>query len=350
MAAKTKSNATIPGYAQVRQHVYSLIASRPEDKSKPLTTEKELCELFGMARGTIRRALSSLEEEGMLIRRQHYGTFVNPSFAAAMMQQLPHVGIVIGNGNYAFFDNYEVSMLRGALGAMLGANSYTHVLQFNDDPEKALKLFKMSGGCGLLWLGSDFGCERDLEFLKTLKMPVVMALPACSDDAFDSIEIDYCDYGYRACKALFKKGFKRILFLDNNSKPKVDEKRRGCQEAFKEAELPWDESLWVPASISDTRARVEELLSLPEPPQAIQGPSPFARIVSELLVKHPEIHSFLSGTSLCQSDEVSIAAPTESCGEAGMRMLLDRISGKTDGPPVKIKVKMDIQLKPEERQ
>ncbi|MEV7024420.1 winged helix-turn-helix domain-containing protein [Kitasatospora sp. NPDC093558] len=44
-----------------------------------LDTEKALCERFGVARKTLRRALGSLREEGWIFTVPHRGTFVaNP--------------------------------------------------------------------------------------------------------------------------------------------------------------------------------------------------------------------------------------------------------------------------------
>lgn len=60
----------------IRQYVLSRMASgqlRPGDK---LPTERELTAMFGGGRGTVRKTLLSLEEDGLLLREVGRGTFV----------------------------------------------------------------------------------------------------------------------------------------------------------------------------------------------------------------------------------------------------------------------------------
>lgn len=51
-----------------------LLSSRQADEQIP--TEKEIGEIFGLSRITVRRAIQTLVEQGVLIRRQGKGTFI----------------------------------------------------------------------------------------------------------------------------------------------------------------------------------------------------------------------------------------------------------------------------------
>jgi GntR family transcriptional regulator len=57
-----------------------------------LATERDLCQELGLSRITIRRALHILEEEGLIVRQQGRGTFVNPQ---------PRRRIPIVNGDFS---------------------------------------------------------------------------------------------------------------------------------------------------------------------------------------------------------------------------------------------------------
>ena len=85
-------------YSRIRQYVFTRIAAAaPEESSLCLTTERELCELFAASRGTVRRALQMLVDEGLLVRRPHHGTFIHPAVLNSAGQQ-KLIGLIILNG------------------------------------------------------------------------------------------------------------------------------------------------------------------------------------------------------------------------------------------------------------
>ena len=61
---------------QVRQHVKALITAGRFDDGR-IPSETELASDLGVSRTTVRDALSRLEHEGVVVRRQGAGTFVN---------------------------------------------------------------------------------------------------------------------------------------------------------------------------------------------------------------------------------------------------------------------------------
>lgn len=72
---------------QLRQ----LIGRHAGEPGKPLPTERDLSERFGVGRREIRRALDVLEEEGRIWRKQGKGTFIGPEAPAQplILQTLP---------------------------------------------------------------------------------------------------------------------------------------------------------------------------------------------------------------------------------------------------------------------
>lgn len=65
-----------------------------------IPNEAQLCELFGVSRITVRRALADLEAKGLLLRKQRLGTFVHPDFQPARQ-----------SGTLAFLDALESTAL-----------------------------------------------------------------------------------------------------------------------------------------------------------------------------------------------------------------------------------------------
>ncbi|MFG1955341.1 GntR family transcriptional regulator [Micromonospora sp. NPDC048830] len=66
----------MPLHEQIRNVLLHEIESGAYDSGGRLPTEPELCEQFGVSRITVRRAVSDLEEMGLVHRKQGVGTFV----------------------------------------------------------------------------------------------------------------------------------------------------------------------------------------------------------------------------------------------------------------------------------
>lgn len=77
--AMSESNSSLA--IEALRKLIALHALTPE---KPLPTERELVVEFGMGRRAIRRALSVLEAEGQIWRRQGRGTFIGPTPPSAV--------------------------------------------------------------------------------------------------------------------------------------------------------------------------------------------------------------------------------------------------------------------------
>ncbi len=69
---------TRPLYIQTVDALYELLEHNIYEAGRPLPAEAELATLLGVSRSTIREALSHLEKDGLIIRKQGVGTFVTP--------------------------------------------------------------------------------------------------------------------------------------------------------------------------------------------------------------------------------------------------------------------------------
>jgi GntR family transcriptional regulator len=67
----------VPRYHQLKQILLKRITSGEFDPGDQFPTEEDLCETYGVSRGTVARAVSMLAEEGWLRREQGRGTFVS---------------------------------------------------------------------------------------------------------------------------------------------------------------------------------------------------------------------------------------------------------------------------------
>lgn len=65
----------IPKYQRIADHLRKELISVNRGKINKLPTEKELCERYGVSRQTVRQALSIIEHEGLIERRQGSGAY-----------------------------------------------------------------------------------------------------------------------------------------------------------------------------------------------------------------------------------------------------------------------------------
>lgn len=70
-----------PLYIRAVDALYELIEAGVYQTSQPLPAEAELAAQLGVSRSTIREALSHLEKDGLIVRKQGVGTFVAPHSA-----------------------------------------------------------------------------------------------------------------------------------------------------------------------------------------------------------------------------------------------------------------------------
>ncbi|MFL9812225.1 GntR family transcriptional regulator [Stutzerimonas sp. VN223-3] len=75
----------LPLYQRLREEMLAKIAAGEWTPGAPIPTEAELTRLYGVAIGTVRKAVDTLVNEGLLLRSQGRGTFVRrPNFDASL--------------------------------------------------------------------------------------------------------------------------------------------------------------------------------------------------------------------------------------------------------------------------
>ena len=70
------SDASSPLYAQLMQKIKNSISNGELKTGSKIAAEQELCAQYGVSRITVRKAISELEKQGILEKKQGKGTFV----------------------------------------------------------------------------------------------------------------------------------------------------------------------------------------------------------------------------------------------------------------------------------
>jgi GntR family transcriptional regulator len=100
-----------PLYEEVRAHLTEGIAAGRWKAGEAIPPEAELARHFGVAIGTIRKAVDNLVAQGALARRQGKGTFVTSHDGSRMLFHFFHV--VRGDGTRAYPQVRTVAFQRG---------------------------------------------------------------------------------------------------------------------------------------------------------------------------------------------------------------------------------------------
>lgn len=75
---KINKDSRLPLYYQLSDAIKDKIESGGWEAHTQLPSERELCEIYGVSRATVRQAMQELEVNGYIYKVQGKGTFVNP--------------------------------------------------------------------------------------------------------------------------------------------------------------------------------------------------------------------------------------------------------------------------------
>jgi GntR family transcriptional regulator len=75
--AELNKNSPLPLWYQVKENIIDLIEQGSYSDDSSLPTEKQLCKQFEVSVITVRKAMDELTREGILVKKQGKGTFLN---------------------------------------------------------------------------------------------------------------------------------------------------------------------------------------------------------------------------------------------------------------------------------
>lgn len=325
MTEMEKPGTILPAYHRIRQYIFARVAATsPLEEQAPLTTERELCELFGVSRGTVRKAMQMLTDEDVLIRRPHYGTFINPRLIRESIHQ-PIIGIIIGKGNWLLWDSQTQEVMAGILN-MTGQSGYgIRFITVNRDPEQELEAELRNKPAGIIWLWTPEHYAGLTAAITQKGIPLSNAIPLTEHATGMKIQLDWEHYGYELTRRLLALGYPDILFLDNLPSAFAEQKKRGIQRAFTEAGS-------CPPPDNCLNAKVDVLW---EEGDRLLASGRFRAVNCSNAMKgfadrHPEVEFIIPGVDSRRNDaSLALPAPTIpwfEIGHTAARLLLSGIA------------------------
>ncbi len=222
--------ARAPKHAQIAENIRRLIRQGKVPVGEAIPTEHALCKMFNCSRGTVRRALDTLVQEGIVRRKHGSGHYAAKRTGSRQML----LGLIVPN-----ILNAEVLRIAQLLTLEAGRMGYGIVLSMTNEQSaverqfiRELSRLKAAGVIKFPTLPETAGFESDIRSqLRTLALPCVIINDFWTDTAHDHhVAFDEGAALEMAVEHLTALGHKRIGWVDGSDGP-----RRSALRALREA-------------------------------------------------------------------------------------------------------------------
>ena len=241
------------------------------------TPELDICRQFNVSRTTVRRAISDIVDEGLLVRYQGRGTFVRYQRSEAQKHLLAilHFQYSRASGAYDLF-------IRGALHKAADLGFELMVSQSNNHSlaitEQVLRLNELRTAGTIIMpfqTGETEGGIQDrvIHMMRGAEQKIVLADTYDPQSEFPTISSDNRAAVFELTSHLIRMGYRRIAFLTSMRIETVIEREEGFRQAMKEHGLPVPPHYFLETVGTDASRQgyqeVNVLRALREPPEAI---------------------------------------------------------------------------------
>jgi GntR family transcriptional regulator, arabinose operon transcriptional repressor len=265
-------------HERLKEHFVGEMLSGRLKPGQVLPSEHHLVETLGVARMTIRQAMASLENEGLIRRVQGKGTFVDSDVRQKLNRGLDLFALVVLETHTGFYP----SLLRGFESGASDINHQTIICATDDDVDRqadiVLQLLdKKVGGVALNPTNDKPTPAHQVRQLQERGIPVVFLHRRVEGATAPLLALPYREIGRVAANALVERGHRRLAFITSQPKPSVD----ACEEGFREALRPANGDISIQhvrvedAAVNTQEqeqsvwAALQEMFSKPNPPTAI---------------------------------------------------------------------------------
>lgn len=247
MGNSLQRDSDTPLYLQITEILKQKILHGEIVPGDNLPAEPELCDLFGVARGTIRQALSKLENEGFVRREQGRGTFVVWGARRSMTQQL--VGNQIGFVVPYVRDSFVATILLGAERAASAHNlsiTFKHVENDVQRQAEVLQNLVEQQLAGILLYPVNSDGDDTIRHLLQSGYPLVLVDRYLRGIPSDYVMSDHFGGMLRATQHLIQLGHRRIGFVSwRDPSISMEHRAAGYRQALVEMGTPYDPVLTV---------------------------------------------------------------------------------------------------------
>lgn len=334
----------VPLYLQVSENLKRGILNGEWQPGDSLPAEPDLCQAFGVARGTIRQALSRLESEGYVRRERGRGTFVIWGGEHSRAPGLPgsQIGFVVPYVRDSFVSTILLGAERAAAEHGLSI-LFKHV---ENDPlrqNEVLETLVAQRLAGVVLYPVDSVHVDSTANLIRSGYPVVLVDRYLRGLHSDYVMSDHFGGALRATQHLIQLGHQHVAFVSwRDPSVSLEHRAAGYQRALVEAGLPTDPALTCEVegyptvasdAIADFLTRHPEVTAIfAANDQIALGAYQAARQLGRRIPHDLALVGFdnLDFTMHLDVPLTTVAQPAAEIGQQAVRALVRRINGQAD--------------------
>lgn len=266
------SSKTSSKYQQCYQEILQYITVRQLKEGDKLPTEQQLTEMLGVSRITVRRAVSALEESGIVRKIQGSGTFL--ALSPTQSHTIKHVPMILPR------DANDLELLNAIQGADKclsehGCYLTPHFIHTSAEEERRIlsQLIDRGTRCVMLFPYDESQNQDYYSRLERSGVQLIFLDRISPHVSGCFVGCDNVKGGYLATSHLLRQGYRRIALLGRMPRTEaagLAMRLLGYQDALEEYGIEFREEYVSFTEIGSTvAASLNRLLSLPERPDAI---------------------------------------------------------------------------------
>ena len=238
-------SSPVPQYFQLQTWLMEQIEQGILKHGVQIPTEKELGELTGLARATIRQAVGNLVNKGYLIRKRRLGTFVQDRQNETEKRTI--IGILIPD----IRSGYAPELARGTEDEA-AKHQHSLILCNTDDlymkaEHHADRLIKAAVS-GVILIPTSHSYEKNrliIEMFTKKDIPVVLADRTIPEIEIDHVTTNNFDGAYELTSYLIQRGHRKIAIILSERISTEKERLKGYRAALGDHDIPSDSSIVI---------------------------------------------------------------------------------------------------------
>ena len=328
------------------QELKTAILGKRYGESNPLPSVRALMRRFSVARATVDAAMSELEHDGLVKRKQGKGTFIR-------MPKRETFGVVVANAYNPFYMRIVHGIESGIeKGGKKGQSILTASLRGRSMEDRVARAREFVEMCvreriaGMFYQPLHFLSDGEkinrsiLKLLADVGIPVVlidsdfMSPPRRSE--YDLVGVDNTQIGYELGRHVLDAGARRIIYFSDPF-PAPTSLRRGIGVglAVSESGLAWKKDNVV-FGLASEKETVRRIVSDKNRPDAIIASDDYVaahliKTLGTLGLRIPDdiLLAGVNGDVVAEESDpplTTVVQPCQAIGQAAARLMLDRIA------------------------